>query len=274
MAMAGLLSLIGCSPARVASLLTPPRGVRREAGLAYGPLPRHRMDLYTPDTVAPDAPALLFLHGGGWVSGSRADYGFVGVALARLGAVVGVADYRLWPQAGFPAFVEDGALAARWLATHARGRRLIVIGHSAGAFTAAAIALDPRWGARGHMHGFVGISGPYDFGPEEVTPPDIFAGLSRVRAAPPEVALEGAPAMLLLHGAEDRIVGPYHSEILAERARAAGVPVRHRVWPRLSHIDIMAGFAPASRWIGLGEPEVVAEIGRFLTSGAAHPPGG
>jgi acetyl esterase/lipase len=274
LAVAGLFTLIGCSPARVASLLTPSNGVRRETGLAYGPLPRHRLDIYAPNTLTPDAPVLLFLHGGGWVSGSRADYGFVGVALARLGALVAVADYRLWPEAGFPAFVEDGVLAARWLSGHAPARRLIVMGHSAGAFTAAAIALDPRWGARDHIQGLIGISGPYDFGPEEVTPPDIFAGLTRVRAAPPDVALEGGPAMLLLHGAEDRIVGPYHSEILAGRARAAGVPVRHRVWPRLSHIDIMAGFTPASRWIGMGEPEVVAEIGHFLTSGAAHPPGG
>jgi len=272
--MAGLFSLPGYSPARVASLLTPLRGVRRQTDLSYGPLPRQRLDLYTNANLPPEAPAILFLHGGGWVSGAREDYGFVGVALARLGALVAVADYRLWPAAGFPAFVEDGALATRWLATHAPERRLIVMGHSAGAFTAAAIALDPRWGARGHVQGLVGISGPYDFGPEEVTPPEIFAGLPRVRAAPPDVPLDGAPAMLLLHGGADRTVGPYHSEILAERARVAGVPVRHRVWPRLSHIDIMAGFTPASRWIGMGEPEVVAEIGHFLTSGAAHPPGG
>jgi acetyl esterase/lipase len=272
LAVAGLFGLTGCSPARVASLLTPLRGVRREAGLAYGPLPRQRLDLYTPDNLPAGAPTVLFLYGGGWVSGSRAEYVFVGATLARLGARVAVADYRLWPDVGFPAFTEDAALAARFVA---RGtRRLIVMGQSAGAYLAAAIALDPRWGVRPLIQGLVGISGPYDFGPEEVTPPDIFSGLTRVQAAPPEVSLEGAAPMLLLHGGADRIVGPYHSEILAGRARAAGVPVRHVVWPRLSHIDIMAGFTPASRWIGMGEPEVVAEIGRFLTSGAVHPPGG
>lgn len=265
--MAGLFQL---SPARLASLLTPRQGVRREAGLEYGPLPRQRLDLYTPDDLAPEAPAVLFLYGGAWTSGSRAEYGFVGVTLARLGALVAVADYRLWPDVAFPAFVEDAALAARWLA--ARGRPVVLMGHSAGAYLAAAIALDPRWGVRLLARGFIGVSGPYEFGPEEVTPPAIFAGLDRVRAAP--ASLEGAPPMLLLHGARDTTVGPYHSEILAERARQAGVPVRHVVWPNLSHIDIMAGFVPASRFVGMGEPEVVAEIGRFLTSVLGHLPGG
>jgi hypothetical protein len=46
------------SPARLASLLTPRQGVRREAGLEYGPLPRQRLDIYTPENLAPEAPAV------------------------------------------------------------------------------------------------------------------------------------------------------------------------------------------------------------------------
>ncbi len=234
--------------------------MRLQPGLGYGPLPRQRLDLYLPEHDTPNAPALLFLHGGAWVSGSRADYGFVGVTLARRGIVVAIADYRLWPKVAHPGFVEDAALAARWVATRHGG--VTVMGHSAGAFLAACIALDPRWGVREQMRGFIGISGPYDFGAHEVTPPAIFAGLERIQAAP--VPLEGAPPLLLLHGARDTTVGPYHSEILAERARQAGVPVRHVVWPRLSHIDIMAGFTPAARWLRMGEPAVVDEIAAFL----------
>ncbi|WP_191085126.1 alpha/beta hydrolase [Roseococcus microcysteis] len=268
--MAGLFGLAACSPARLASWLTPSEGVRREQGLAYGPLPRQRLDLYTPEGLSSDAPLVLFLPGGAWVSGQRAEYGFVGITLARLGAVAAVADYRLWPEAAYPSFVEDAALALRFLAP--QDRPLVVMGHSAGAFNAAAVALDPRWGVRSLVSGLIGISGPYEFGAHEVTPPAIFAGLERIQAAP--APLTGAAPMLLLHGGRDTTVGPYHSEILAERARAAGVPVRHVVWPRLSHIDIMAGFAPASRWLRLGEPEVVAELGRFLTSVRGHPPAG
>lgn len=244
--------------------------MRRLSGQGYGPLPRQRLDLYLPEHDDPAAPALLFLHGGAWVSGSRADYGFVGVALARLGAVVAIADYRLWPGAAHPAFVEDSALAAQWVA--ARHGGVVVMGHSAGAFLAACIALDPRWGARRCVRGFIGISGPYDFGAHEVTPPAIFAGLDRIQAAP--APLEGAPPLLLLHGSRDTTVGPYHSEILAERARQAGVSVRHVVWPQLSHIDIMAGFTPAARWLRMGEPAVVDEIAAFVREVRAHPPAG
>jgi acetyl esterase/lipase len=263
-ALAGVFSLTACSPARLASALTPKRGVSITREVAYGPLARQRLDLYAPPGLAPDAPLLLFVHGGAWVSGSRAEYGFVGLPLAQEGALVAVMDYRLWPDAAFPAFIEDTALAARWLAAREPARRLVLMGHSAGAFNAAAAALDPRWGARSAVGGFIGVSGPYDFTPEEVTPPDIFAGLARVEAVPEPVSLTEAPALLLLHGEADRTVGPYHSARLAARAGAAGVPVRHVTWPRLSHIDIMAGFAPASRFVRMGDAGVMAEVVGFL----------
>jgi acetyl esterase/lipase len=260
------------SSARLASLLTPRGGVRLARGLAYGPHPRHRLDLYTPPGATEAAPLLLFVHGGAWVGGTRAEYGFVATPLARAGALVAAMDYRLWPEAGFPAFVEDTARAARWLAAAHPARRLVLMGHSAGAFNAAAAALDPRWGAREAVGGFIGVSGPYDFTPEEVTPPAIFAGLARVEAVPPEVPLAGAPPLLLLHGAQDTTVGPYHSERLAARAREAGVPVRHVTWPGLSHIDIMAGFTPAARFLRMGEPAVLAEALAFLGLAPASTP--
>jgi acetyl esterase/lipase len=264
LALAALLALPGCSPAGLASALTPRRGVGVERGLAYGPLARQRLDLYRPPGLAPAAPLVLFIHGGQWSAGGRDEYGFLGITLAQQGALVAVADYRLWPDAAFPAFVEDAALALRWLAAREPARRLVAMGHSAGAFNAVAAALDPRWGARDVVGGVIGIAGPYDFGPEEVTPPAIFPGLARVHAVPPEVPLAGAPPLLLLHGAADTTVHPRHSADLAARARAAGVAVRHVTWPGLGHIAIMAGFAPASRWLGIGEPAVVAEVAGFL----------
>lgn len=262
--MAGLFSLAACSPARLASALTPRGGVSIERGLAYGPLARQRLDLYRPAGLPADAPLLLFVYGGAWTMGAREEYGFVALPLAQSGALVAIADYRLWPEAAHPGFVEDTALATRWLAAREPARRLVLMGHSAGAFNTAAVALDPRWGARDLVRGFIGVAGPYDFLSEEVTPPAIFAGLARVEAVPRDVPLAGAPPLLLLHGARDTVVRPSQSEILAERACNAGVSVRHRVWPGLAHIDIMAGFAPASRWLGVGEREVVEETTRFL----------
>ncbi len=60
-----------------------------------------------------------------------------------------VADYRLYPQVRYPAFLADGALAVRWLRAELARReapdaRLFLMGHSAGAYNAAMLALDPQ----------------------------------------------------------------------------------------------------------------------------------
>jgi acetyl esterase/lipase len=214
--------------------------------------------------VAPDAPLIVFFHGGNWRMGSADQHVFVGRALARLGAVAVLPDYRLWPEVAFPEFVADSALAFAWAARNAPGRRAYAMGHSAGAFNAAAIALDPAWGVRGLAAGFVGLAGPYEFDAEEASPPAIFGGLRRVHALPPGVSLAGAPPLLLLHGDADTIVRPAQSALLAARARASGVPVTHRVYPGVGHIGVIAALAAPVRALGLAGGDVLGDVGRFV----------
>lgn len=263
--------LAACSSPRLASRLTPARGVAAERGLPYGPLPRQRYDLHAPEGLAEGAPLVVFVHGGNWQTGSRGEYDFVARPLARLGALVAVPDYRLYPGARWPDFVEDTALALRHLAGAHPGRRVVAMGHSAGAYNAAAAALDPRWGAGGVAGGFVGLAGPYEFGAEEVSPPDVFAGSPRVVAAPGPLA--GAPPMLLVHGLEDRVVGPYHSRRLAARARGEGVPARLVELPGTGHLGPVAALADPVRALGLARHDVLGEVHRFL-EGLATPPRG
>jgi acetyl esterase/lipase len=118
---AALFPLGACSPTGIAAALTRQGGTTREDGIAYGPLPRHRLDLYTPPGLAETAPLLVFVPGGGWRSEERADYRFAAYPLAGLGCRVAVVDYRLWPEVRFPAFVEDTALAVRFLAAREPG---------------------------------------------------------------------------------------------------------------------------------------------------------
>lgn len=61
-----------------------------------------------------------------------------------------IADYRLSPQVHYPVFVQDSASAMRWAFDHAADygvdpSRIFVMGHSAGAYNAAMLALDKRW---------------------------------------------------------------------------------------------------------------------------------
>ncbi len=262
-------ALAACTPARLASAFTPAGGVRADRALAYGPLPRHRYDLHAPEVLADDAPLVVFVHGGNWQTGGRGEYDFVARPIARLGALVAVADYRLYPDAAWPGFVEDTALALRHLAAAHPRRPLVAMGHSAGAYNAAAAALDPRWGAAGSAAGFVGLAGPYEFGVEEVSPPAVFAAAApRVVAAPGP--LGRVARLLLIHGLEDRVVRPHHSQHLAARARAEGVPVRLVEVPGMGHVGPVAAFAAPVRALGLAPIDVLGELRLFL--GAIRPP--
>jgi monoterpene epsilon-lactone hydrolase len=94
----------------------------------------------------PDAPAVLYFHGGGYRLGSARSYRAYGSQLARAcSARVVLVDYRLAPEHPFPAAVEDAARAYRWLVpTRPAGARVVVGGDSAGGGLAAALLLRAR----------------------------------------------------------------------------------------------------------------------------------
>src|SRR5208337_4269082 len=76
-------------------------------GVAYGPLARQKLDIYRPAPEIDRRAIVIFYYGGGWRRGERAIYRFVGAALAAQGFTAVIPDYRLFPQAVFPAFMED-----------------------------------------------------------------------------------------------------------------------------------------------------------------------
>ncbi|WP_376088785.1 alpha/beta hydrolase [Roseomonas sp. CCTCC AB2023176] len=266
--LAPLLS--ACSPQGIANGLTPRGGTTVQEGIAYGPGPRARYDLYAPAGLAPDAPLIVFFYGGGWTSGSRDGYGFVAYPLAALGALVAVPDYRLLPEGRWPVFLQDGAAAVAAIREGpGRGRPIILMGHSAGAFIAVALTADPRWlgrPARDGLSGCIALAGPYSYGPEEDTTgtfrdaPD-----GRARAAPPDAAdLRGAPPFLLLHGTGDRTVRPAQTTRFAELLRSQNVPVTERLYPDTGHIGIVASFAAPLRELGLAGAPVLDDVAAWL----------
>lgn len=218
----------------------------------FGPDPRHVLDLYAPRRPRGRLPLLVFVHGGGWDSGDRREYGFAGRALAALGFLVACADYRVFPDAVFPAFVEDLATAANWLVAHAKEHggdpgRLVLAGHSAGAYNAVIFALQPaRFGApelAGRIEAVVGLSGPYDFYPFDVKQAiDAFGTYPEpLTTQPVNLVTPAAPPMLLVHGVRDTTVGDYHTVRLALKLRQAGVPVVERHYRRLGHAATVLG---------------------------------
>jgi triacylglycerol lipase len=144
--------------------------VRRD--LSYGGDARHRLDVFSPLERSTPRPALIFVHGGGFVAGDKggADapfYNNIGAWAARHGCVGVTMTYRLAPGAPWPAGSDDVALAVGWLQQHAAEfgvdpRGLFVMGQSAGAAHVAGYIADVRHGAAEAVAGAIFMSGIYD----------------------------------------------------------------------------------------------------------------
>lgn len=285
MAAAASLLLSGCSPLRTFDALVPKDGgsARVAEGAAFGADPRQRLDLYAPrrrggGQGAAPLPVIVFLYGGSWQSGSRRGYGFAARALAARGFLVAVPDYRLVPEVRFPAFLEDNAAAVRWVRANAARfggdpDRIVLAGHSAGAYNAAMLALDPRWlGAdRAAVRGLVGLAGPYDFLPLDspVTRAAFGAAIDLEATQPVRFASPGDPPALLLHGRKDDTVYLRNSQELARRLEGAGVPARLIVYPDLGHVGIVTALSRPFR----GRAPVLEDMAAFAREVTQAPAG-
>lgn len=117
---------------------------------------------------------MVLFYGGEWEDGSKDLYLFVGETLAARGFIVAIPDYRIYPEVRYPDFLEDNAAAIHWVIDHigqfgGNQRDLHLLGHSAGVYNAAMLALDRPWlGAmwlnpRREIQDVVCLAGPYDF---------------------------------------------------------------------------------------------------------------
>ena len=247
-----MTALLGaCSGQKLLNGLTLEVGYSRSANLVFDEATGLQADVYAPKGAV-NAPVVVFFYGGRWSEGSRALYEFVGAALARQGFVAVLPDYQLYPKVKFPIFVEDSAKAVRWARNNAAryggdANRLFVMGHSAGAYNAAMLAIDESYlqavgGSRQWLAGMIGLAGPYDFLP--FTDDDvkaIFGPPARYESTQPINHVDGQnPPMLLLHGEDDTSVFPKNTRNLAKKINAAGGPVELVVYPKLSHSWIVA----------------------------------
>lgn len=267
-----LVLLSACSPLKTFNAVIPKDRGAAQVGrdLAFGPDRRQRLDLYRPTASGPAGrlPVIVFLYGGSWSSGEKAGYRFVGQALAARGFLVAVPDYRLVPEVRYPAFLEDNAAAVRWVAANAERfgadpARVVLVGHSAGAYNAAMLALDPRWLGSGRraIRGWVGLAGPYDFLPLDgpVTRATFGQAGDLPATQPINFASADDPATLLLHGTKDQTVLPRNSQRLGSLLAGKGVKAQVKLYPGLGHVGILTAFARPLR----GQAPVVNDVTTF-----------
>ena len=259
MAAGSALVLAGCEAAFSAlRLLVPKTGYRTVEGVAYGADSRQKLDIYVPDGLKGPASVLLFFYGGAWQSGNRADYFAFGQAFASEGIVTVVADYRLYPQVTYPAFVEDAAAALAFvranIAKHGGDpNRIVISGHSAGAYNAVMLASEPAFlkkqdGDLSWIRGVIGIAGPYDFLPlRQDDYIAIFHGANNRDAMPVNHVTGRRPPMLLAWGGADFTVGRVNIERMEAALKRHGSPVEARVYPGVSHVGIILSLAHGFR---------------------------
>lgn len=240
--------------------------------LAYGPEERHRLDIYAPRrNLVPAPPVIVFFYGGSWSTGSKNAYAFVGRALAALGYIVVVPDYRLVPEIEYPGFLDDCAKALKWVGENINRyggdfTRMALAGHSAGAYNAVMLAMEPQLvAAHGQLPalcGVAGLSGPYDFfpfdGPISLR---VFGAVPEPEMTQPVThAAAGAPTMFLGTGDRDTLVLPRNSRRLAELLADAEGDVTLKTYHGLAHAGTLLTIGLPLRW----RAPVLADMARFF----------
>jgi acetyl esterase/lipase len=253
-----------------------PEGARISAVDAGG-VPSERVEA----AGASGAADLLYLHGGGYTIGSaRTHRALVARLAAATAARALTVDYRLGPEHPFPAAVDDALAAYRWLVRGgADPARVVVAGDSAGGglvvallvalrdagerLPAAGVCISPwtdlactgeSMTARAALDplvkrdGLLGMAAEYLGGQDARTP----------LASPLYADLHGLPPLLIHVGTAETLLDD--STRLAERARAAGVPVDLEVWDDMIHV--WHAFAPL-----LPEADrAIARVGEWVRS--------
>jgi acetyl esterase/lipase len=237
-----------------------------------------RLDIYQP--AKPNGAAVLMVHGGGWSRGSKDMLTNHARALASQGFIALSQEYRLTPEAPFPACIHDVKRAIRWALGHAgelgfHPAKFCLEGHSAGAHLVLLAAgtpddprLDPPEGAGGVSAKVAAVAAIY--------PPTLFylggarpsGGMSAsvlpgadasdeaaALASPMTHVAPGYPPTMLLHGDADKVVPVSASRRFEERVREVGGKVDLHIYAGLPH-----GFASHPELL----PPMMSMIGAFF----------
>jgi acetyl esterase/lipase len=255
--------LTGCTSLQMLNATVSHRGYVRITNIPYGTDPRQKLDVYLPKKMTPPAKVVIFFYGGSWREGSKTDYRFVAQALTSRGFIVVLPDYRLYPQVIFPAFVEDGAAAVRWVRDHISTyggdtNHLYLMGHSAGSHIAALLTLDGGYLKnvgldRNVIRATAALSGPYDFTPNPWDRPVFGMGTNETTINPniePITFVDGKePPMLLMQGLRDKIVAPSNAVNLAARIHEAGGEVKYITYPKRGHVSVVVALVWPYQWL-------------------------
>ena len=221
--------------------------------IAYGSGPGERLDLFP--TAAPQAPVLVYIHGGYWRALDKRDASFIAPPFVAAGAMVVVPNYALCPAASIEEIVgqQRAALAWVWRQVVAHGgdpARIVVAGHSAGGHLAAMMlatdwpGVDPGLPAD-LVKGALSLSGVFELEPLRHAPflaPDLRLDAATAERLSPSVL--GAPKQPLfaLFGGDESEEFLRQNALIAQAWGPAAVPVCEAV-PGRHHMSVLGELA-------------------------------
>ncbi len=230
-----------------------PPGVTVERDLVYARYGARelKLDLYRPASGEGPFPAILFIHGGGWLGGNKNAFRRQAAYLASKGFVGACIEYRLSGEATYPAAVHDSKAAVRWIRAHAAKYkidpdRIGAAGGSAGGHLVAMLGttahLKELEGDGGHAKFSSRVQAVAAFNPAldliqlDGRPPNASGAVRSflggpyekmpqafAQASPITHAGKGSAPHLFLHGTADATV-PYEQSVeMHRKLKAAGV---------------------------------------------------
>ena len=239
-------ALVACAPVTVLNGITPSSTFDRTKGISFGDGPRDILDIYRAETPKDGAPVLMFVHGGSWDSGSKDIYKFLAEGFTKSGYDIVVPNYRLYPEAKFPNFLEDNAKAVAYTAKAFPGQEIVLMGHSAGAYNVLMLGLRDEYLSGAGVDrcdvvsGIVSLAAPVgvvpltgerliEIFPERFTAKD--AALNNVSGP--------TPPIFLGHGDEDATVSPINASKLAEKIQSRGGSAQVEIYSGQTHSDVV-----------------------------------
>jgi arylformamidase len=206
--------------------------------LQYGPRERNRIDFLK---AAPNAPTLLFIHGGYWQMRSKDAFTLFAAGPMAHGINVALIGYTIAPDATLEQIVAEihagiDYLAGRLPELGADAKRLVASGWSAGGHLTAMAMMNPR------IRGGVAISGIYDLEPIRHSYLNVKLGLDETmskRNSPMLLTTDATkPMALTVGGAELPLLRKQTADFAAYRAKH-GSPVAYEEIPGADHFTIM-----------------------------------
>ena len=258
---------VGTSPLKILNAIGHVQGVRILKDIRYAPHDRGVMDVYLPAPSPVRFPLIVFFYGGSWQSGEKADYAFVGQALAARGIATAVVDYRLFPAVRYPDFLTDCVEATEAVFAHASEwggdpQRVFLMGHSAGAYNAAMVAMTsiaittgplPFKPLNRRLAGWIGLAGPYNFLPIKTESVKPVFNFDQVRPDSQPIFYAGrlqVPAFLAVAGRDASVNPTINTDALRRALEQSQNTVVYKSYPRTSHATLIATFSTPLRFLG------------------------